>query len=219
MILMKILESAPKRYDRGIRILTLGRLERTYDRLMSSVQKGQKVLDIGCGTGALTFRAAQKGAYVKGIDINSQMLEIAREKAEKMDLESCTEFREMGISELDEEKAAIFDVVTSGLCFSELSEDEIDFALKQIKRILKENGLLLVVDEVLPPGIFRKIIHWMIKAPLLVITYLLTQTRTRAAVHLPEKISHLGFRIESLRMNKLQDFIELTARKETKRSE
>jgi len=219
MILMKILESAPRRYDRGIRILTLGRLERAYDRLISSVQKGQKVLDIGCGTGALTFRAAQKGAYVKGIDINSQMLEIAREKAGKMDLGSSTEFKEMGISELDEEEAANFDAVTSGLCFSELSEEEIDFALKQIKRILKENGLFLVADEVLPPGILRKIIHWMIKAPLLVITYLLTQTSTRAAVRLPEKINHQGFRIESLRLNKLRDFMELTARKGTQENE
>ncbi|HUW96689.1 MAG TPA: class I SAM-dependent methyltransferase, partial [Anaerolineae bacterium] len=34
-VLMRILESAPSRYDRGLRILTLGRLDRAYDRLAS----------------------------------------------------------------------------------------------------------------------------------------------------------------------------------------
>jgi len=60
-ILMKILESAPSRYDRSIYILTLGKLDKIYDRLTSRIKKGQTILDLGCGTGALTLRAAQKG--------------------------------------------------------------------------------------------------------------------------------------------------------------
>lgn len=77
-VLMKVLESAPNRYDRGIRILTLGELDEAYDRLTSHIKPGQIVLDVGCGTGALTVRAAMRGARVKGIDVNPQMLEIAR---------------------------------------------------------------------------------------------------------------------------------------------
>ena len=68
---MKILESSPNRYDRGIRMLTLGRLYNAYDRLTVHIQEGQRVLDNGCGTGALTIRAAQKKTTVKGIDINA----------------------------------------------------------------------------------------------------------------------------------------------------
>jgi ubiquinone/menaquinone biosynthesis C-methylase UbiE len=63
---MKVLESAPDWYDAGIRILTLGKIDKAYDRLASYINSGQKVLDIGCGTGALTLRAARKGAYAKG---------------------------------------------------------------------------------------------------------------------------------------------------------
>jgi len=85
-ILMKILESAPSRYDRGIYILTLGKLDKVYDRLTSRIKKGQTILDLGCGTGALTLRAVQKGAKVKGIDINPQMLEIAQKRAIKKNL-------------------------------------------------------------------------------------------------------------------------------------
>ena len=58
VILMKILESSPNRYDRGIRLLTLGKLDVVYDRLVAPVQPGMQVLDIGCGTGALSLRAA-----------------------------------------------------------------------------------------------------------------------------------------------------------------
>ena len=74
-LLMKILESVPQRYDKGIRILTGNTLDNSYNRLASYIKRGQKVLDIGCGTGALTLRAARNGAFVKGIDINPQMLE------------------------------------------------------------------------------------------------------------------------------------------------
>ncbi len=49
-VLMRIRESAPNRYDRGIAILTLGKLGDVYDRLVSKIEHGQRVLDIGCGT-------------------------------------------------------------------------------------------------------------------------------------------------------------------------
>ena len=65
-VLMKILESAPYRYDKGIRILTLGKIDKAYDRLTERIKKNDKVLDIGCGTGMLTIRAAMKGATVTG---------------------------------------------------------------------------------------------------------------------------------------------------------
>ncbi len=121
---MKILESSPDRYDKGIVILSLGTLNKSYDRLTSQIKKGQLVLDIGCGTGALTFRAANKGATVKGIDINTQMLDIARKHSNEKNLNKNIKFSEMGIAKLNSIKSQTYDVVMSGLCFSELSEDE-----------------------------------------------------------------------------------------------
>jgi len=97
-ILMKILESAPRRYDKGIRSLTLGRLDEAYDRLTSHIRKGHRVIDLGCGTGALALRAAQKGAIVKAIDVNSQMLEIAQNRAREAHLAQNVQFCEIGIA-------------------------------------------------------------------------------------------------------------------------
>ena len=112
-ILMKILESAPSRYDKGIRILTLGRLDDAYNRLTSYIKSGQKVLDLGCGTGTLTLKAAQKSAKVKGIDVNSQMLEIARKRTIKANLTENIELYEMGVAELGSEESESYDVVMS----------------------------------------------------------------------------------------------------------
>lgn len=210
---MKVLESAPDRYDMGIRILTLGRLDKAYDRLTSYIKSGQKVLDIGCGTGALTLRAALKGANVKGIDLNLQMLEIAQKRANKTNVKKNVEFCEMGAAELDSEKTENYDVVMSGLCFSELTEDELIYTMKEIKRILKPKGILLVADEVIPNRLSKKMFNWLIRFPLVIITFILTQTTTKAVDNLPEMMEKAGFLIESVRLNKMGNFIELIGKK------
>jgi len=210
-VLMKILESAPFRYDRGIRLLTLGRVDKAYDRLAAYIMPGQRVLDLGCGTGALSLRAAQRGATVKGIDVNAQMLEIAGQRVEAADLTDAVELCEIGVTELGSEVDRGYDVVVSSLCFSELTEGERIYALKETYRVLKPGGLLLLADEVLPRGPIRLLVHWLIRLPLTVITYVLTQTTTRAVRHLPEQVRTAGFTVELIRLNALADFVELTA--------
>lgn len=212
-ILMKILESAPRRYDLGIRLLTLGRLGKAYDRLTSQIKKGDRVLDLGSGPGALALRAAQKGAKVKGIDINPRMLEIAQARAEEAHLAQNIEFVEMGVVELDKEEAESFEVVMSGLCFSELTKDELRFTLKELRRILKAGGLLLVADEVRPTRIYKRILVWLLRIWLRLVVFIFTQTSTRALVSLPEKVREAGFDIVSVKLNKSETFLELIARK------
>ncbi len=212
-ILMKILESTPSRYDSGIRILTLGRLDRVYNRLTSHIKRGQRVLDLGCGTGALTLYAAQKDAKVKGIDINSQMLEIAKKRISEANLSHRIDLYEMGVAELGSEESESYDVVMSGLCFSELSEDEIIYTLREAKRILKPRGLVLIADEVTPKSLSKRLINWLIKFPLVIFTHLITQTTTNTVKNLPEKINKAGFLIDSIKLNKIENFIELVGKK------
>ena len=214
-ILMKILESAPSRYDKGIQILTFGQVDRAYERLISHIEKGQRILDIGCGTGALTIKAAQKGAEVKGIDINPQMLEIAQKQAIKKNLLKNINLSEIGVAELESEKSNDYDVVMSGLCFSELTESELIFTLKEINRILKPSGLLLVADEVRPKSILKRILNELLRFPLVIITYLITQITINSIENLPEKIKKNGLIIESIKLNNLENFMELVAKKQT----
>jgi ubiquinone/menaquinone biosynthesis C-methylase UbiE len=212
-VLMRILESAPSRYDRGLRILTLGRLDAAYDRLVSYVAEGQQVLDLGCGTGMLALRAAARGAWVKGIDVNPQMLEIAQRRARQAKLDDRVQFAEMGVAELDDLEAASYDVVMGGLCFSELTVDEVAFALEQARRVLKPGGLLLIGDEVVPDTLSQRVLNAVLRIPLSLLTYLWTQTTTHAMRDLPRKVENAGFVVESANLTNLRSFLELVARK------
>jgi ubiquinone/menaquinone biosynthesis C-methylase UbiE len=211
-VLMRFLESVPRRYDLGIRLLTLGKLEKCYGRLTRDLRPGQQVLDLGCGTGALALRAARKGAKVKGIDIDAQMLEIAQQRAHDEGLEKNVEFAEMGVAELDAEPSQAYDAVMSGLCFSELSEDELDHTLREVVRLLKPGGVLSVADETKPRSRLLRIIDRLLRAPLVVLTYLLTQRTTHPVAGLVEKVTAAGLSVVTLRSNTLQSFAELVAR-------
>jgi demethylmenaquinone methyltransferase/2-methoxy-6-polyprenyl-1,4-benzoquinol methylase len=210
---MRLLESMPNRYDQGLRLLTSGALGRTYDRLVSQISGEMRVLDLGCGTGAFALRAAARGATVKGIDINLQMLEIARQRAEQRGLSHQIVWCETGVAELGAEPADSYDVIMSGLCFSELTEDEIAYSLKESHRLLKPSGLLLLADEVEPRRWFRRVPVWFVRLWLNLFTYLLTQKTTAAVRALPERVTHAGFRIVSIRYNGMDSFVELVGRK------
>ena len=44
---------------------------------------GARLLDAGCGTGALSVIAAQRGAYVTAVDVAANLVDLARERAPK----------------------------------------------------------------------------------------------------------------------------------------
>ncbi|RLF14491.1 MAG: hypothetical protein DRJ66_05960 [Thermoprotei archaeon] len=212
-ILMKLFERMPHIYDKGMRILSFGKIDEIYDDIISYVRHGQRVLDIGCGTGALALRAARKGAKVKGIDVNVQMLKIARRKALEEMLTENVEFQEMSIIELEKEVPESYDVVISGFLLSELTEEERTYTLRRIWNILRPGGLLLIVDIAMPKDPLRKAISWLIMLPLLIVVYLVTGSTVYPVKDLPEIIEKLGFIVERVKYNRLKNLIELVARK------
>ena len=198
-VLMRLLESAPRRYDFGIRLLSLGRIGRVHERMAEQVGAGERVLDIGCGTGSLTLRCAGRAARVTGIDISPQMLDVAREKVEAAGLEDQVELREMSAIDLDEAFGdGSFDAIVSSLVFSELSEDEQGFVLRECHRLLRDGGRLVIADEVVPRSWPLRLLSRVLRLPLVVLTYILTQTTTRAVAGLEEKIAGTGFAVRAV---------------------
>ena len=55
--------------------------------------RGQRVLDAGCGTGALAVEAARRGADVVAIDLSSTLVELARQRMPKSLKHGSLEFR------------------------------------------------------------------------------------------------------------------------------
>jgi ubiquinone/menaquinone biosynthesis C-methylase UbiE len=57
------------------------RLEKdAFDRLLAQQNHGEKLLEIGCGTGHWSACLSEKGFSVTGIDLSEKMIEIARNK-------------------------------------------------------------------------------------------------------------------------------------------
>jgi magnesium-protoporphyrin O-methyltransferase len=54
--------------------------------------RGRRVLDAGCGTGALAQELAGRGARVIAVDIASAMVELARQRSLRLDLPGSIEF-------------------------------------------------------------------------------------------------------------------------------
>jgi ubiquinone/menaquinone biosynthesis C-methylase UbiE len=54
------------------------------------VQDGDRVLDVGCGTGNVAITAARRGATVTGLDVTPSMLDAAAQNAERAGVEGLT---------------------------------------------------------------------------------------------------------------------------------
>ncbi len=55
--------------------------------------RGRRVLDAGCGTGALAIEAARRGAHVVAVDLSPTLLDLARERAAAVPGPGQVEFR------------------------------------------------------------------------------------------------------------------------------
>jgi ubiquinone/menaquinone biosynthesis C-methylase UbiE len=119
---------------------------------VAELQPGESVLDVGCGTGALTRLAAgavAPGGHAVGIDASPQMIATARKKAENV---PGLEFQVAPVEQLPLEAGA-FDVVVSSLMLHHLPDELKRQGLAEVRRVLKPRGRLVVVDLVKTGGL------------------------------------------------------------------
>ena len=215
-VFMKILESAPTRYDRGIEILSLGENKRVQRDIADNyINKGDRVLEIGCGTGSLAISCAEKGASVVGIDLSSRMLAMASRKVREQNFSEAVQLQELSATEIGKVFSdESFDKITGTLVFSELYPDERRYVLKQAYGTLKPGGLIIIADEVVPSSLLKRIMYRLIRIPLAIITYILTQTTTRALKDFDKALTETGFRIVHHKKSNLDSYTLYVASKE-----
>jgi len=212
-VLMRFLESSPWRYDKGVRLITMGSITKIYDYVASFLEGKSRVLDLCCGTGEIILRAIRKGAYVKGIDINPSMLSVAREKISKLGKLDNVILEEKGVAELDSEKADSYDAVTAVLCFSELNQNERDYAFKEILRVLKPGGLFILADEVEPENFILRLIYNTIRILFKWLTFTLTGKITQAIKNPIASLRNVGFQIRKTKYWRCRNFLVIVAEK------
>jgi len=139
------------RYDLLNSVMTAGLHHawrvRAADR--AEVGPGDSVLDVCCGTGDLAFELASRvspGGKVIGCDFSEPMLDLAREKGEKVGAES-VRFEWADALQLPYD-AGRFDAVTVGFGLRNFADR--DRGLREMTRVLRPGGRLVVLEFTTP---------------------------------------------------------------------
>jgi demethylmenaquinone methyltransferase/2-methoxy-6-polyprenyl-1,4-benzoquinol methylase/phosphoethanolamine N-methyltransferase len=137
-----------RRYDWVVQLMALGQAGRLRRKSIEFAQiaPGERILDVGCGTGDLTLRAAERAGstgQVCGIDPGPAMIATAQRKADHKRV--TVDFR-VGVIEHLPYPDDSFDVVLSSLMMHHLPADLKPIGLAEIRRVLKPNGRLIIVD-------------------------------------------------------------------------
>jgi ubiquinone/menaquinone biosynthesis C-methylase UbiE len=188
-------------YDLAVNITTLGQSRRlrkmTVDNAL--IKPGDSVLDVGCGTGAVTLLAktrSGKDGKVYGIDPAPEMIVVARKKAARKGPE--IDFR-LGVIESLPFGDSTMDVVTSSLMMHHLPEDVKVRGLAEIYRVLKPGGRLLIADFMRPTGSFLNQLfiaftrHQALESGIEDLQKLLKDAGFGQIAKLEEKILMIGF--------------------------
>ena len=140
-----------------------------YDRLFDSMNKGLKlvgirmfrpskgmnILDVGCGTGSHLELYQRYKCNLFGIDLSPSMLDIARERlgdSAQLELGDATD---MPYGDKQ------FDLVISMLSLHEMNPATRSTVMNEMKRVLKEDGGILLID--FHPGPYQFIQGWLSK--------------------------------------------------------
>jgi len=139
-----------------------GRINRRAIELLQ-LRRGDAVLDLGCATGRVALLVARKlsgtphatgsdpgkaaDIRVFGLDASPEMIRLARRKADRAGL-PC-QF-DVGLAERLPYGDASFDKVVSTFFFHHLIRDDKLAALREVNRVLRPDGLFVLVDVDVP---------------------------------------------------------------------
>jgi ubiquinone/menaquinone biosynthesis C-methylase UbiE len=135
-------------YDTVVWLLSFGKGQafRKETAELAQIKAGDRVLDVGCGTGDLTMTAktlAGPTGDVYGTDASPEMIDRARQKAARSGVDVTFQVDLVENMTFPENN---FDVVLSSLMMHHLPDDLKREGLAEIYRVLQPGGRVLIVD-------------------------------------------------------------------------
>lgn len=177
-------------YDPLVERLSFGRERRFREQTVAllAAQAGQKILDVGCGTGSLTLLIADRfpGVAVTGIDAAPRMIAIARKKAlarNRPDVHFAA-----GVAERLDFPDRQFDWVVNSMFTHHIDSQLKQQAFAEMYRVLKPCGWLVTADIDRPTTLPARLTGWLAR-------YLLLQKELEDNLLglLPELMAEAGF--------------------------
>ncbi|MEM1135147.1 MAG: bifunctional demethylmenaquinone methyltransferase/2-methoxy-6-polyprenyl-1,4-benzoquinol methylase UbiE [Bacteroidota bacterium] len=158
---------------------------------MLKVHKPQYILDVATGTGDLAIEAMSlKPEKVIGIDISEGMLSFGRKKLTKLKLEDKIELQ-IGDSENLSFKENTFDAII--VSFGVRNFENLEKGLSEMKRVLKDNGTLVVL-EFSKPTVFpyKQLYNFYFKNILPLVGKIISRDQA-AYTYLPESVQEFPY--------------------------
>lgn len=141
-------------YDRANDVLSFGLYKQWYKKLIkiASPKDHDKIIDLATGTGnlAIQFKKYNKTLEIFGIDFSENMLSIAQKKSQQ---------EKLNINWLSGDATELqfpdnsFDIAT--ISFGIRNVNSIQDCLKEMARVVKKGGRILIIEFGTPSGLFK----------------------------------------------------------------
>ncbi|MCM4154816.1 bifunctional demethylmenaquinone methyltransferase/2-methoxy-6-polyprenyl-1,4-benzoquinol methylase UbiE [Gramella sp. AN32] len=146
----QMFDSISDNYDGLNRVISLGTDVKWRKKVVAKVTETnpEKILDIATGTGDLAIQMANSGAKkIIGLDISEGMLKVGRKKISNKNLDSKIEMIQGDSEDLPFQNDE-FDAIT--VAFGVRNFQNLEKGLKEIYRVLKPNGIFVVLETSVP---------------------------------------------------------------------
>jgi cyclopropane-fatty-acyl-phospholipid synthase len=119
----------------------------------AGVQAGSRVLEIGCGWGALAEAATRRGAHLTGVTLSTEQLQWARERLARLGLQDLADLRLQDYRDIDD---GPYDAICSVEMIEAVGREYWPTYFQSLRRLLAPGGRVCLQSIVIRDELFER---------------------------------------------------------------